>query len=82
MAEWYPPIEPYASGLLDAGDGTAMYWETCGNPACRSCPLDTAWGLARAWPGAELITIADGGHQGNPGERDAYLAALDRFAHR
>jgi proline iminopeptidase len=47
-----------------------------------SCPLDTAWGLARAWPGAELITIADGGHQGTPGERDAYLAALDRFAHR
>ncbi len=33
MAEWYPPIEPYASGLLDAGDGTAVYWEACGNPA-------------------------------------------------
>jgi proline iminopeptidase len=47
-----------------------------------SCPLDTAWELARAWPGAELITIADGGHQGNPGERDAYLAALDGFARR
>ncbi len=47
-----------------------------------SCRLDTAGELARAWPSAELITIANRGHQGNPGERDAYLAALDRFAHR
>jgi proline iminopeptidase len=28
----YPPIEPYAHGLLDAGDGNRVYWETCGNP--------------------------------------------------
>jgi proline iminopeptidase len=28
----YPPIEPYATGLLDAGDGNLIYWETCGNP--------------------------------------------------
>jgi proline iminopeptidase len=28
----YPPIEPYASGLLDVGDGNRVYWETCGNP--------------------------------------------------
>ncbi|HTZ90941.1 MAG TPA: prolyl aminopeptidase [Streptosporangiaceae bacterium] len=25
-------IEPYASGLLDTGDGNLVYWETCGNP--------------------------------------------------
>ena len=29
----YPPIEPYAHGMLDAGDGNRIYWETCGNPA-------------------------------------------------
>src|SRR5262252_5533724 len=29
----FPPIEPYASGLLDAGDGHQVYWECCGNPA-------------------------------------------------
>jgi proline iminopeptidase len=29
---WFPPIEPYASGLLDTGDGNLVYWETCGNP--------------------------------------------------
>jgi proline iminopeptidase len=28
----YPAIEPYASGLLDTGDGNLVYWETCGNP--------------------------------------------------
>jgi len=28
----YPPIEPYEQGMLDAGDGNLVYWETCGNP--------------------------------------------------
>ena len=28
----YPPIEPYARGMLDAGDGNHVYRETCGNP--------------------------------------------------
>ena len=28
----YPPIEPYATGMLDVGDGNSIYWETCGNP--------------------------------------------------
>ena len=32
MAERYPPIEPYESGLLDVGDGHEIYWECCGNP--------------------------------------------------
>ncbi|HVJ54172.1 MAG TPA: prolyl aminopeptidase [Aliidongia sp.] len=26
----YPPIEPYASGRLDVGDGHQVYWERCG----------------------------------------------------
>lgn len=28
----YPVVEPYASGLLDVGDGQQIYWEECGNP--------------------------------------------------
>ncbi|HET9872507.1 MAG TPA: prolyl aminopeptidase [Propionibacteriaceae bacterium] len=28
----YPEIEPYASGLLDVGDGQQIYWEECGSP--------------------------------------------------
>ena len=32
MAELYPPIEPFASGMLDVGDGNRVHWEVCGNP--------------------------------------------------
>ena len=28
----YPPIEPYAHGMLPVGDGHEVYWEACGNP--------------------------------------------------
>ena len=28
----YPALEPYASGLLDVGDGHQLYWEACGQP--------------------------------------------------
>jgi proline iminopeptidase len=27
----YPTINPYEHGMLDAGDGNHLYWETCGN---------------------------------------------------
>lgn len=32
MAEPYPPLEPYESGMLDVGDGHRLYWETVGAP--------------------------------------------------
>jgi len=32
MADLYPELEPYERGMLDAGDGNLLYWETCGNP--------------------------------------------------
>jgi proline iminopeptidase len=31
----YPPIEPYASGRLDVGDGHSIYWERVGTPGGR-----------------------------------------------
>ncbi|MBB5684520.1 prolyl aminopeptidase [Sphingobium boeckii] len=31
----YPPIAPYASGLLDVGDGHSLYWERCGMPGAK-----------------------------------------------
>ena len=34
----YPPVEPYASGLLDVGAGNRMYWQACGNPAGVAAP--------------------------------------------
>ena len=32
MRSLYPPIEPFASGHLDVGDGHRIYWERCGTP--------------------------------------------------
>lgn len=32
VTEQFPPIEPYASGMLDVGDGHRVYWEASGNP--------------------------------------------------
>ena len=31
----YPEIEPYESGMLDVGDGHALYWERCGTPGAK-----------------------------------------------
>lgn len=42
-------------------------------------PVITAWELARAWPGAELIVIEDSGHTGSPTMRDVLAAATDRL---
>ena len=28
----YPEVEPFATGMLDVGDGHSLYWEMCGNP--------------------------------------------------
>ena len=32
MPKLYPEIAPYEHGILEAGDGNRIYWETCGNP--------------------------------------------------
>lgn len=43
-------------------------------------PVMTAWELARAWPGAELIVIEGSGHTGSDAMERAKLAAFDRFS--
>lgn len=46
-----------------------------------SSPLDVAWQLSQAWPDSRLIVIDDAGHgTGEPGMREAVLAAIDGFA--
>ena len=42
-------------------------------------PVITAWVLARAWPGAELIVIEDSGHTGSAAMQQALDAAGDRM---
>lgn len=43
-------------------------------------PLENAWQLAQAWPGARLVVVDDSGHTGSDTMRDEVLAALDGFA--
>lgn len=46
-----------------------------------SSPLDTAWALARAWPGRELVVAEDAGHSGvDAAIAAAVVAATDRFS--
>jgi proline iminopeptidase len=47
-----------------------------------TCPVATAWALARAWPGAELVIVEDAGHLRSDAKRAALLRALDDFARR
>jgi len=35
LRSYYPAIEPYASGMLDVGDGHQIYWERVGTPGAR-----------------------------------------------
>jgi proline iminopeptidase len=45
-----------------------------------TCPVDTAWALAQAWPGADLVVLDDAGHLGSDSKRAALLRALDAYA--
>jgi proline iminopeptidase len=42
-------------------------------------PMVTAWELARAWPGAELVVVEDSGHTGSPTMRDELAGAAERL---
>jgi|GEM_PF-2068344 len=44
-----------------------------------AAPLTTAWELARAWPGAQLIVVDDAGHTGSATMSDAVATALTHF---
>lgn len=47
------------------------------------CPVEQAFALAQAWPGAELEIIRDAGHSaGEPGTVDALVRATDQMARR
>ncbi len=45
-----------------------------------SCPAQSAWRLAQAWPDAELFLIDDAGHKGSPASNQCLYDALDRFS--
>ncbi len=35
LRELYPPIEPYASGTIEVGDGHVLWYERCGTPGTK-----------------------------------------------
>jgi proline iminopeptidase len=43
------------------------------------CPVITAWELARAWPGAELVVVEDSGHTGSSAMQDVLNTAGERL---
>lgn len=45
-----------------------------------SCPASTAWDLARAWPGCELLIDDHSGHRGSDIKRAWMLSTLGKFA--
>lgn len=67
MLDLYPEIEPYESGLLDAGEGHLVYWETCGNPAGKPAVVvhgGPGSGCSSAWrrffdPNAYRVVLFD-----------------------
>ncbi|EHQ51333.1 proline iminopeptidase [Ectothiorhodospira sp. PHS-1] len=47
------------------------------------CPVDQAWALHRAWPGAELTIVPDAGHSASePGIAQALVGATQALADR
>ena len=67
VAEPYPEIEPHAHGMLEAGHGNRVYWETCGNPAGKPALVlhggpgsgCTAWHRRLFDPAAYRIVLFD-----------------------
>ncbi|WP_445183967.1 alpha/beta fold hydrolase [Pseudonocardia sp. Cha107L01] len=45
-----------------------------------SCPVETAYELASAWPGAELFVCDESGHRPSEAKREYLRATLARFA--
>jgi len=45
-------------------------------------PVGTAWELAQAWPGSELVVVEDSGHTGSDAMRRLALEATARFSCR
>ena len=63
----YPEIEPYEKGMLDVGDGNALYWEVCGSPAGKPAVMlhgGPGSGCVPSWrryfnPGAYRVVLFD-----------------------
>ena len=66
--------------LRDAGKLAGLPGEIIHGRRDMSCPPDTAWRLAQAWPDATLTLVDDSGHKGSPAFAEAIQAAVRRFS--
>lgn len=80
-------IAHYYANLGFVGDLLSDAGKLAGIPAALihgrrdlSCPADTAYALARAWPDAELTLVDDSGHKGSPAFTEAMESAVRRFS--
>jgi proline iminopeptidase len=74
-------------GFLEDGSLSRDIGKLAGIPAAlihgrrdMSCPADTAYALAQAWPDAELALVDDSGHKGSPAFAEAIQSAVRRFS--
>ena len=83
----YPPIEPYAQGVLDVGDGHQLYWEECGNPDGKPAVFvhggptsraPSALSLERAYFTSRGIGVVEVNYGGSSGYGRAYRERLRR----
>ena len=67
METLYRKIEPYEKGMLEAGGGNLVYWETCGNPGGKPAVVlhggpgsgCTEWHRRLFDPGAYRVVLFD-----------------------
>jgi proline iminopeptidase len=80
-------IAHYYANLGFVGDLLGDAGKLAGIPAAlihgrrdMSCPADTAYAMAQAWPDAELTLVDDSGHKGSPAFTEAVQTAVRRFS--
>ena len=76
-------LQAYAARLLsDATALSALPGAIIQGRYDMVCPIESAWALSKAWPGAEVVIVPDAGHSAyEPGISKALVAATDRFAY-
>jgi proline iminopeptidase len=70
---------PDGSLIRDAGKLAGIPGVLVHGRADLGGPVITAWELARAWPGCELVVIESSGHSGNVAMQEALDAGADRL---
>ncbi len=79
-AHYYANLGFVGDLVRDAGKLAGIPGEIIHGRRDLSCPADTAWRLARAWPEATLTIVDDSGHKGSPAFAAAIDAAVRRFS--